>query len=130
MGKSPGDEKLLLVFSGELHTYPLAVLRRTLADIHRHIKNPAPGATDHLGLAHGVLLIVQPTQDALLGRVGLVVLDKLHLEPSLLQLPLGPAFHKPATSITKDLGLDYIDTLELCFSNLHLLSATFLPDIY
>lgn len=69
VGKAPGDEELLLVLSGELHPYPLGILGRALANVHRHIEDAALGAADDLSLAHGILLIVQPPQDALPGGI-------------------------------------------------------------
>ena len=119
MRKATRNEELLLILRRELHANPLAELRRTLADVHRHIKNRAVRRTQQLRLAHRIELIMQPAQRPLLSRVRLIVLHKIYMDAGFFHLALRPALHEPPTRIPKYLRLQHIDALKFRFRRFH-----------
>ena len=50
MGEPPGDEQLPVIVLRQLYRHMLAVGRRALADVHRHIEHRTLHASDELRL--------------------------------------------------------------------------------
>ena len=110
MGKTGGHPKLLLVFTAQAGTDPLAERGRRLAAIHRHIKDFPLDAAHQLPLGMGILLKVQTAQNPLAGA-GMVVLDERNGGLSVrlkgaIEVALVPALVEEAAGIAKHPGGD------------------------
>ena len=90
----------------------MAIGRRALSDVHRHIENVSPDYADQLHLGFGVLLIVKPEEDAPDG-MGAVVLDEDLGDTGGLKFRALVGLHEKAMRSFKDRRLDQDDLRDL-----------------
>lgn len=98
MGKAFGNEELLLIFFRQFDTVPFAIRLGITAQIDSHIENTAANSTDELALGK-MFLEMKPSQDPFC-RHGLIILNKINMEPRFLHVLLIIRFHKISTAIT------------------------------
>ncbi|RMS05884.1 hypothetical protein ALP75_203295 [Pseudomonas syringae pv. actinidiae] len=121
MRKTFRNPQLTGVFSGQLDADPLPEVRRTAADVHRHIQHCADSDAHQLTLCV-FDLIMQAAQHASL-RARVVVLHKLPGQASgLLKSPGVEAFIEEASFITEYLGFQNQDFRQLCGYYVHVTS--------
>ena len=98
MGKAFRNEELLLIFFSQFDAIPLAIGLGITAQIDSDIKDTAADGTDELALRKMFLEMKAP-QDTF-RRHGLIVLNKINMEPRFLHVLLIIRFHKISTTIT------------------------------
>ena len=119
VAEAAGDHEHAFVFRAELHGDPLLIGGAPFAQIHGHVQDGAPGYADQLGLRHRRVLEMNAAEDALLGAVALVVLDKIIVQAHFLKVPGAPCLHEITPLVPEDLRLDDIYSGQFGFDFLH-----------
>ena len=97
MGKSAGDQELLLVLFRQQLSVPLAVCGRSASEIHCNVKYSALDHADKLCLRI-LFLEVQSPQDAF-GAHALVVLDEHDVKAGFFHILLVVRLHEIAAAV-------------------------------
>ena len=99
VGKALWNVQLVFLFGGKNKALPLTERGAVLAEIHSHVEDFALDDTNKFALRI-LLLEVKTTEHALL-TAGLVILHKIHLQASGIELRFVIRFHEVATGVTK-----------------------------
>lgn len=112
MQEALGHEELPAVRGAQLHRHPLAIGRRSLPHIHRHIEDRTARAAHQLVLRTRRALVVQAAQRAPGRGKGMVVLHEGHIDPRPPH-PVGiPRLGKPPAVIAETRGSERIDAVK------------------
>src|SRR5690606_35995144 len=90
----------------------------TRPDVHRHIPNPALGATNEFGLSRAGLEM-QPSQGASRGTA-VVVLDKRFSDAGLQECVPIITFEKPSAIVLENAGMENAKTFQGSFRRFHI----------
>ena len=100
------------VLRAKLDPKPLPERGRANPQIHGHIEDAADRAANQLAHWRGHILVMQTSQD-LVRRARMVVLDEPVVQSVLLEALLVVVLDEEPALVSKIVGLDYEDTLQL-----------------
>ena len=101
MQKARGYQKLPTVFKAQFDAEPLAIARRSLANVQRRIEQPPAPAAHQFGLGMWRGLEMQAPDGAHLRRQRMVVLHEIEMQPLTGQRAFVPALAEKPPRITK-----------------------------
>lgn len=113
MCKASRNQELLLILLRQLNAVPFAVGFAARTQVNCHIEYRPFNHSHQLGLRK-VFLEVQSAEHTFHTH-GLIVLNKIDVDPVLLHISLAIGFHKIATSITVDSRRDHTQSLDAAY---------------
>ena len=125
MGKTTWNKELAMIILGQFHSHMLAIGRRTLANIHSHIKHGTLHAAHQVRLGEWRALEMKSAHHAI-GRHTLVVLAEMdrmaqYRSHLLVKFTLRETLEEIATGILEDARLNDEHAIYISFDYFHIL---------
>jgi hypothetical protein len=121
--ESLGDKELSFVFSGEEYACPSAEIRRSPADIHRHIIEFSLDDLDEFSLGMGVLIMQPPECGP--GGAGEIILHKGRMDTQTSIPFLMKRLHKEAAFVREDARFQNQNARKRGWDDVHLALRSF-----